>query len=312
VLPLLYPDPDTRDALLTDPSSAPIPALHRELFGFAERFVRGSWTTTPSDLVGLRNAGLSDSDIVHWATLGSTQSWFTMSADGGGVPLEGGAATGPSIGHTRETYEANSGGLLSGSPGEATPELSPIDDQMAWVSVDESASEYDESADWGRQRYGFVPNLLRAVSRQPNFYRRHRLALELLEAPQSESLTARQHALVRVLTSQLNRSRYSEPTSIALLMRAGGKRDWVERLRRDPLDSGWSPADRVVLDLAGRFVRNTYKVTEKDAISLREVGLDDEAYVDILNTVAIQTSLDRLANTLGVAPDPTPLLPRSR
>jgi alkylhydroperoxidase family enzyme len=95
-------------------------------------------------------------------------------------------------------------------------------------------------------------------------------------------------------------------------MRAGGKRDWVERLRRDPLDSGWRPADRVVLDLAGRFVRNTYKVTEKDAISLREVGLDDEAYIDILNTVAIQTSLDRLANTLGVAPDPTPLLPRSR
>ncbi len=41
------------------------------------------------------------------------------------------------------------------------------------------------------------------------------------------------------------------------------------------------------------------------------VELGDEAYVDILNAVSIQTSLDRLANTLGVRPDPVPLLPRS-
>jgi hypothetical protein len=41
------------------------------------------------------------------------------------------------------------------------------------------------------------------------------------------------------------------------------------------------------------------------------MGLDDEAYVDILNTVSIQTSLDRLANALGVEPDPVPLLPRA-
>jgi hypothetical protein len=40
------------------------------------------------------------------------------------------------------------------------------------------------------------------------------------------------------------------------------------------------------------------------------VGLDDEAYVDVLNTVAIQTSLDRLANVLGVRVDEQPLLPR--
>ncbi len=76
-------------------------------------------------------------------------------------------------------------------------------------------------------------------------------------------------------------------------------------------DADWSPIERAVLALATRFARNTYKVTEKDAISLREVGLDDEAYVDILNTVSIQTSLDRLTNTLGVRRDPVPLLPLS-
>jgi alkylhydroperoxidase family enzyme len=57
------------------------------------------------------------------------------------------------------------------------------------------------------------------------------------------------------------------------------------------------------------MARNHYKVTEKDAQSFREAGLDDEAYVDVLNTASIQTSLDRLANALGARPDPRPVLP---
>ncbi len=95
------------------------------------------------------------------------------------------------------------------------------------------------------------------------------------------------------------------------MLRGPGGAEMAIRLTREPLDSHWTPVDRAVLDLATKFVRNAYKVTEKDAIGLREVGLDDEAYVDILNTVSIQTSLDRLANVLGVQPDPQPLLPRA-
>lgn len=311
MLPLLYPDPDTRKALLADPSTAPIPVIHREMYRFAEKFVRSSWSMTPQDMERLRQAGLSDSDIVHWATLGSTQSWFTMSSDGGGIPLEGEALTGPGVGRTREAYEAERFGLLAAPPGEATPQPELAGDGIAWVGVDETTDEYQETASWALDRYGCVPNLLRALSLRSAFYPRHRLALELLEAPQSESLSARQHAMVRVLVSHLNRSRYSEPTSVALLARIADQPALVDRLRSEALDSDWCPADRAVLTLTIRIARNTYKVTEKDAISLREVGLDDEAYIDILNTVSIQTSLDRLANALGVRPDPVPLLAMS-
>ena len=311
MLPLLYPDSDTREALLADPATAPIPALHRELFRFAEKFVRGSWTMTQEDLARLREAGLSDSEIVRWATLGSTQSWFTMSADGGGVPLEDDASTGPAVGRQRKSYEAQPAGLLASALDDATGPQPTADGTTCWVDVDEADAGYLEAAEWARDRYGCVPNLFRAVSLQPGFYRRHQLALELLEAPQSKSLSARQHAMVRVLVSQLGRSRYSEPTSTALWLREGGDPGLVDRLREGSLESDWSQEDRSVLGLASKFARNTYKVTEKDAIYLREMGLDDEAYVDILNTVSIQTSLDRLANALGVEPDPVPLLPRA-
>jgi uncharacterized peroxidase-related enzyme len=250
-------------------------------------------------------------DIVQWATLGSTQSWFTMSADGGGVSLEGDVLTGPAIGRTRESYEATRQGLLGASSHTVVPRHAAPQNGIAWVDTDESTDEYRETARWAEQRYGCVPNLLRAVSLQPAFYRRHRMALELLEEPRSASLSPRHHAMIRVRVSHLNRSRYSAPTSATLLSRVGGERELADRLREEPVGSDWSPIDRVVLALATQFVRSTYKVTEKDAISLREVGLDDEAYVDILNTVSIQTSLDRLANVLGVQPDSFPLLRRS-
>ena len=71
----------------------------------------------------------------------------------------------------------------------------------------------------------------------------------------------------------------------------------------------WAPGERLVLDFAAKLTRNAYKVTEKDALAFREARLGDEGYVEVLNTAAIQTSLDRLANALGVAPDETPLLP---
>jgi uncharacterized peroxidase-related enzyme len=307
----MYPDDDVREAVLADPSTAPIPPLHRETFRFAEKFVRSSWSATPQDLDRLREAGLTDAEIVKWATLGSTQSWFTMSADGGGVPLDGEATTGAGVGRTRDSYEATTGGLLGATADSAPTSRPPFEDSLAWVATDESGSGYREAARWAEQRYGFVPNLLRAVSLQPGFYPRHQLALELLESPQSRSLSLRHHAMVRVLASHLGRGRYSERTARALLSRVPDGDALADRLIKEPLDLDWTPVDRAVLSLATKFARNAYKVTEKDAIGLREVGLDDEAYVDILNTVSIQTSLDRLANVLGVQPDSLPLLARS-
>ena len=53
------------------------------------------------------------------------------------------------------------------------------------------------------------------------------------------------------------------------------------------------------------------------ALGLGELRLESflneplTATVDILNTVSIQISVDRLANVLGVRPDPLPLLARS-
>ena len=60
---------------------------------------------------------------------------------------------------------------------------------------------------------------------------------------------------------------------------------------------------KIVLRFVDKVVLHAYKITAKDSESFHAFGLDDETYVDVLNTVSIQSSMDRLANALGVAPE---------
>lgn len=76
----------------------------------------------------------------------------------------------------------------------------------------------------------------------------------------------------------------------------------------DPSAIAVNDQERAVLAFAEKLIRNPYKITAKDAQSFRDAGLDDSAYVDVYNTVAIQTSLDRLANCIGVLADSELLL----
>lgn len=307
MLPLLYPGEDVPRQIVDDFEHAPIPELHKHVFRWTKRFVAESWQLAERDLQSLREAGLSDSDIVNWAQIACLQTWWVMSADGGGIPLEGDAVVGPVVGRRRANYEAMPEGQTAANLGEAAAARPRPSSGLCWVEVDESGEAYREVTAWASERYGFVPNLLRAVSLRPEIYRRHVLAFELLERPQSASLSPRQHAMVRALVSALNRCNYSRGTTRALLDRVADA-ELYARVTGNYTRFSWEPSDRAVLDFATKMARNPYKVTEKDAISLREVGLDDEAYVDVLNTVAIQTSLDRLANSLGVAPDSEPVV----
>ncbi len=303
----LYPDPETREKVLEDPQTAPIPALHKEAFRFAERFVRASWEMDHADLQRLRDAGLSEAQVVLWANSGATQSWFTMSADGGGIGLDGPAVAG--IGKPRAYYEAAPEGLLAPSAAERVRITGPSQDAVAWVGIDESLPLHAAAADKAHRRYGFVPNLLRAVSLHPSVHPRDLLALELLERPQSAQLTPRLHALIRARVSHLTRSSYGAVTTRALLERETGDPALWERLGAEAALPEADSTERLVLDFATKVARSAYKITEKDAIAFREDGLGDEGYVDTLNTTSIQVAIDRLANALGVQPDERPILP---
>ncbi|MFQ5698828.1 MAG: hypothetical protein ACE5IL_11160 [Myxococcota bacterium] len=308
MLPLLY-GPEAAPAILENYETAPIPELHKLMFRWVERFTRCSWELGETDLEPLRAAGLTDADIVHWAQVASLQGWWTMSADGGGIPLEGNAVTGPVVGRPREFYEARPEGLTA-ADSDAAPRAPRASNGVAWVALDLESDGYLEAAGHAEGRYGFVPNLYKAVSLRPEVFPRHELALQLLEAPVTARLSARRKAMARACAASLNHGSYSLETVRTQLERAApDEPDLFERIHAGDADAARDPADRAVLDFTRKVVRNTYKVTEKDAISFRESGLDDAAYIEVLNTAAIQTSFDRLTHALGVTLDGRPLLP---
>lgn len=286
--------------ILADIENADIPETHKLMFEWVRKFTCESSTMCPDDIDRLVAAGIPMKEIVEWANVSSTQTWFVISADGGGISLEGGAVVGGVIGKEREHYHAAS---LETAPDQSSPGDVAEGNSMCWVDVDEDNLE--SISDWANRHFGFIPNLFRATSLSQEYFRRHRLALELLEQPQSESLEPGLHAMVRRLVNRLNQGRYLDTTTQAQLSRYSNESDQglIERATGEN-------ADAVVLQFAEKLVRNAYKVTESDAEGFRCAGLDDEAYIDVLNTVSIQTSLDRLGNALGIARDEKPLLSR--
>jgi uncharacterized peroxidase-related enzyme len=309
VLLYLYPGEGVATQIVEDFERAPIPDLHKTMFRWVKRFAHQSWKMTEYDTQTLRDAGLPDAEIVNWAQIACLQTWWVMSADGGGIPLEENAVVGPAIGLKRESYHSSEEGLTAANLGEGSILTNPPKNGIAWVETDEGSDDYNKTATWAENRYGFIPNLLKAVSLRPENNPSHTLAMELLEKPQSSSLTPRQHAMVRALVSCLNRCNYFRETTQNFLEKKSNETDLYERLTNDYTEGGWEPTERVILNFAAKLTRNAYKVTEKDAESFRKVGLDDEAYVDVLNTTSIQTTLDRIANSLGVVPDSEPILP---
>lgn len=295
--------------MVEDYRSAPIPELHKTLFSWVERFVKNSWDFTEDDIDGLRNAGLSDRDVVDWVQVASLQSWLVMSADGGGVGLDSDAPHGQAVGFTREDYHGAEAGLTAAEVGAQPLMRQAPENDIAWVDIDRDNETYQEVAEWARERYGFVPKLLTAESLSPGHYALHKEGLTLLEGPQSDALSPTQHAMVRALVSNLNRCAYSAHTTRQLLLNVSGDESLVEAVTSDYTQYDLTPQDRLILDFAAKMARNSYKVVPADAEAFRNAGLGDEAYVDVLNTTSIQTSQDRLTNALGVVPDARPLLP---
>ncbi len=310
MLPLVYSDADIAAKIVEDPATAPIPEMHKAMYAWISKFVRNSWDMTPNDIQALRDLGVNDQEIGIWAQIATTQTYLVMMGDGGGVSLDDGSAAGPIVGRDRPSYSQTGEGLLAAAPGTKNTAAQSRDDATAWIVAGQTSSEYEGAADWATQRYGFVPNLFDAVKDAPHFLRNNISALELLEAPRSETLSRRQHALVRALVSGLNRCAYSATTTRALLQQFPDGDALYKKVTSAWEPTAWDDSDRIVLAFAMKAARNAYKIVERDAQGFRDAGLGDEAYVDVLNTVALQSGLDRLANSLGVVSDDRPILAR--
>lgn len=326
---------DLEDGLLRriadDPEAVEVDGDYGAALGFLRKFTRRAWEIGSRDIERIRARGIPDADIVDWILMGAVQTLAVNQADGGGIwfPEQGSEV----VGHDRSYYTSQRAGLTAssiagvsdtaqgdriGAPSASAASLHGTAPQNGghaegYFEPNRTASDFLYAAEQTKRRYGFVPNLLVALSngRSPSLLPSMVLNLEILESPQSDRLTRRQHAIVRARTAAASRSAYASETICAQLEAADDQPDLLLAATRPISELARDPEDELVFSFAEKAARNAYKITEKDAARFRDIGMGDETYLDILGTVGLQLGLDRMAWATGVAPEKGVLLEKS-
>jgi uncharacterized peroxidase-related enzyme len=78
----------------------------------------------------------------------------------------------------------------------------------------------------------------------------------------------------------------------------------VAAVKTDYREADLTPADRVMLDYAVKLTREPWRMTEGDVETLRAHGFEDSGVHDIAQVAALFNYYTRLADGLGVDPEP--------
>lgn len=76
--------------------------------------------------------------------------------------------------------------------------------------------------------------------------------------------------------------------------------DGIQHLLEDYRQLELSPADRAMLDYVSKLTHEPWAMQQEDVETLKQVGFDDNAVLDICQVAAYYAFVNRLADGLGV------------
>jgi uncharacterized peroxidase-related enzyme len=154
-----------------------------------------------------------------------------------------------------------------------------------------------------RDRYGFVPNWLRALSVNPDTaLRLAQFYLHLFD-PARSRLSAAERELIAVVSSSANRCSYCVFNHTRAL---GAALDDGVRARRIALDHHHvrlSKREQVLADVAEKLTTQPTSVGPDELERLRQAGFDEPAALEVLEISAFFNHANRLTIALNVVPD---------
>jgi uncharacterized peroxidase-related enzyme len=83
-----------------------------------------------------------------------------------------------------------------------------------------------------------------------------------------------------------------------------GAEELLAALKQDYRLAALSPADRAMLDYAVKLTRTPAGMQAGDVAALRAAGLDDTAIHDVAQITALFNYYNRIADGLGIDPEP--------
>ena len=78
----------------------------------------------------------------------------------------------------------------------------------------------------------------------------------------------------------------------------------MPKIVREWRNADLSPRERALCEFAAMLTRTPGHAREKDLSPLREAGLDDAAITDLVQVVAYFNYINRIADGLGIDPEP--------
>jgi uncharacterized peroxidase-related enzyme len=78
----------------------------------------------------------------------------------------------------------------------------------------------------------------------------------------------------------------------------------ADAVMRDYRDAALTPQDRAMLDYAVKLTLHPSAMTRDDLQGLRDAGFDDDAIHEIVQIAALFNYYDRLADGMGIEPEP--------
>jgi uncharacterized peroxidase-related enzyme len=148
--------------------------------------------------------------------------------------------------------------------------------------------------------WGFLPNLVRALSLRPEVYG----AWKQLNGSIKGGMDLRRYELATIAAARELRSSYCMLAHGSVLMDKGFlEPDALRAVVSDHRDAGLDEVDVAVMDLAAKVAEDATSVEQADIDRLRSLGLSDQDVVDVVLAAAARCFFSTVLDALGAEPD---------
>lgn len=157
---------------------------------------------------------------------------------------------------------------------------------------------------WGgaEQRFGFVPNVVKALSHRPEQLRAFLAYNEALTAKDT-NITAADREMLIVAFSSKNGCLYCVQSHGAALRGAQDNAQLADQVAINYREADITPRQKAMIEFGLKLTNNSAAIEQEDFVVLREHGFTDEDIWDIAAVTAFYNMSNRMITFLAVRPD---------
>jgi len=158
--------------------------------------------------------------------------------------------------------------------------------------------------DQNRRQHGYVEHWLQSLALNPATLKRSMAFFESMFNPANSTIAPAERELIAVVVSAENGCAYCEAHHTK-----GLARELKDPLRARRIALGWDHVpdltlrEQAIAELAIKVTREPKAVNDQDMQTLRDLGIEDEAILEVIETAAFFNFTNRLSISLGNVPE---------